>query len=161
MGWLSSRVVSLLDSGAERPGFKSQSRRCRVTDSLRQTVHTHCVSVHQAAKLVAALLRVAGVTAGPVESNGSLPSGLWFTSPAGWLPRTQISSGTLRSVIEYGLLLPFTTGREMSPKIAPPFGGSGPTESISQTAPWSVKPFCRAYGCDLQTHTSTDHAIHL
>jgi len=33
-------------------------------NSLRQTVHTHRVSVHQAAKLVAALLRVAGVTAG-------------------------------------------------------------------------------------------------
>jgi len=32
-------------------------------NSLRQTVHTHCASVHQAAKLVAALLRVAGVTA--------------------------------------------------------------------------------------------------
>jgi len=33
--------------------------------------------------------------------------GLWFTSPAGWLPRTRISSETLRSVIEYGLALPF------------------------------------------------------
>ena len=32
-------------------------------NSLRQTVHTHCASVHQAAKLVVALLRVAGVTA--------------------------------------------------------------------------------------------------
>ena len=30
-GWLGSRVVSLLDSGAEGPGFKSQPRRCRVT----------------------------------------------------------------------------------------------------------------------------------
>ena len=30
-GWLDSRVVSVLDSGAEGPGFKSQSRRCRVT----------------------------------------------------------------------------------------------------------------------------------
>jgi len=41
-------------------------------NSLRQTVHTHCASVHQAAKLAAALLRVAGVTAGLAESNGSL-----------------------------------------------------------------------------------------
>jgi len=57
--------------------------------------------------LVAALLRVAGVTAGLAESNGSLPPGLWLTSPAGWLPRTGISSGTLRSAIEYGLPLPF------------------------------------------------------
>ena len=45
-------------------------------NSLRQTVHTHRASVHQAANLVAALLRVAGVTAGLAESNGSLPSGL-------------------------------------------------------------------------------------
>ena len=52
-------------------------------NSLRQTIHTHCASVHQAAKLVAALLRVAGVTAGLAESNGSLPPGLLFTSPAG------------------------------------------------------------------------------
>jgi len=29
--WLASRVVSVLDSGAEGPGFKSQSRCCRVT----------------------------------------------------------------------------------------------------------------------------------
>jgi len=71
LGWLGSRVVSVLDSGAEEPGLKSQSRRC-----LRQTVHTHRASVHQAAKLVAALLRVPGVTAGLAESNGSLPPGL-------------------------------------------------------------------------------------
>jgi len=30
-GWLRSRVVSVLHSGAEGPGFKSQSRCCRVT----------------------------------------------------------------------------------------------------------------------------------
>ena len=29
-GWLGSRVVGVLDSGAEGPGFKSQPRRCRV-----------------------------------------------------------------------------------------------------------------------------------
>jgi len=40
-------------------------------NSLGQTVHTHCASVHQAAKLVAAIIRVAGVTAGLAESNGS------------------------------------------------------------------------------------------
>ena len=45
-------------------------------NSLRQTVHTRRASVRQAAKLVAALLRVAGVTAGLAESNGSLPPGL-------------------------------------------------------------------------------------
>jgi len=42
-------------------------------NSLRQSVHNHRASVHQAAKLVAALLRVVRVTAGLVESNGSLP----------------------------------------------------------------------------------------
>jgi len=102
--WLGSRVVSVLDSGVEGPGFKSQSTLSG--NSLRQTVHAHCAPVHQAAKLVAALLSVAGMTAGLSESNGSLPPGLWLTSPAGWLPRTGISSGTLRSVIEYGLPLP-------------------------------------------------------
>ena len=30
-GWFGSRVVSVLDSGAEGPGFKSQPRGCRVT----------------------------------------------------------------------------------------------------------------------------------
>jgi len=46
-------------------------------NSLRQTVHTHCASVHQAAtKLVAALLSVARVTAGLAEINASLPPGL-------------------------------------------------------------------------------------
>ena len=43
---------------------------------LRQTVHTHRASVHQAAKLIAALLRVVRVTAGLKESNGSLLLGL-------------------------------------------------------------------------------------
>jgi len=104
-GWFSSRVVSVLNSDAKGPGFKSQPRRCRVT-VLGKSVHTHRASVHQAAKLVAALLRVARITAGLAESKGSLPPGLWLTSAAGWLPTTGISSGTLRSAIEYGL--PFT-----------------------------------------------------
>ena len=65
----------MLDSGAVGPGVQIAA----VTlsgNSLRQTVHTRCASVHQAGKLVAALLRVAGVTAGLVESNGSLPPSL-------------------------------------------------------------------------------------
>jgi len=45
-------------------------------NSLRQTVHTHCASVQQAAKLVAALFWVVGVTADLAESNGNLPPGL-------------------------------------------------------------------------------------
>jgi len=57
--WLGSRVVySVLDSGAEGPGFKSQPRRW-------QTVHTHRASVHQAAKLV----------------RWGLSLGLYFCSP--------------------------------------------------------------------------------
>jgi len=40
-------------------------------NSLRQTVHTHRASVHQAAKLVAALLTVARVTAGLAESKAT------------------------------------------------------------------------------------------
>jgi len=51
----------MLDSGAEGPGFKS--------------LMGNGLSVHQAAKLVAALLTVARVTAGLVESNGSLLPG--------------------------------------------------------------------------------------
>ena len=62
--WLGSRVVSVLDLGAEGPGFKSQLPATLSGNSHRQTVHTHRASVHQAAKLVAALLRVAGVTVG-------------------------------------------------------------------------------------------------
>jgi len=37
-------------------------------NSLWQTVHTHCATVHQVAQLVAALLRVERVTAGLAES---------------------------------------------------------------------------------------------
>ena len=65
----------MLDSGAEGPGVQIAVAMLS-GNSLRQTVHTHCASVHQAAKLVAALLRVAGVTADLVESIGSLPLGL-------------------------------------------------------------------------------------
>jgi len=39
-------------------------------------IHTRRACVHQAAKLVAALLRVVRVTVGLAESNGSLPPGL-------------------------------------------------------------------------------------
>jgi len=68
-------VVSVLDSGAEGPG-SNRSRNTLSGNSLRQTVYTHRASVKQATELVAAILRVAGVTAGMAESNGSLPSGL-------------------------------------------------------------------------------------
>ena len=100
-------MFSVLDSGAEGPGFKSQPRRCRVgPNSPKQTVHTHCASVHQAAKLVAALLRVAGVTAGPPGGKYWQPTAWFMTEVTCRLPRTGISSGTLRSVIEYWLPFP-------------------------------------------------------
>ena len=68
-------MVSVLDSGAEGPGFKSQSRRCRVT--VLGKLFTPIVPLFtKQQKLVAVLLRVAGVTAGLAESNGSLPPGL-------------------------------------------------------------------------------------
>jgi len=70
--WLGSRVVSVLDSSAVGPIAAATLSG----SSIRQTVHTHRASVHQAAKLVAALLRVAEVTAGLVESNHSLPPSL-------------------------------------------------------------------------------------
>jgi len=47
---------------------------CRVT--VLGKLFTPIVPLHQAAKGVAALLRVAAVTAGLAESNGSLPPGL-------------------------------------------------------------------------------------
>jgi len=46
--WLGSRVVSVLDSGEDGPGFKSQPRRCGVTVLGKLHVHTHRVLVHQA-----------------------------------------------------------------------------------------------------------------
>ena len=61
------RVVSVLDSGAVGPGFKSQPRCCRVT--VLGKLLTPIVPVFtNAAKLVAALSRVSGVIAGLVES---------------------------------------------------------------------------------------------
>ena len=103
-GWLGSRVVSMLDSGT---GWVQIAAASLLGNSLRQTVHIHHASVHQAAKLVAALLRVARVTPGLAESNGSVPPGLWLTSYPGLLPRTGITSGNLCSVIDYELTLRF------------------------------------------------------
>ena len=73
--WLGSRVVSVLDSVAEGPRVQMAAMTL-LSNSLRQTVHTHRASVHQAAKLVAALLRLVKVIEGLAESNGSLPPGL-------------------------------------------------------------------------------------
>ena len=66
----------MLDSGAEGPGFKSQARRCRVTVLGKLFTPVRRASVHQAAKLLAALLRVAGGNCRPGGNNGSLPPGI-------------------------------------------------------------------------------------
>jgi len=73
--WPGSRVVSVLDSGAEGPGFKSQPRRCRVT-ALGKLFTPIVPTFIKQQKLAAVLLRVAGVTSGLAESNGSLSPGL-------------------------------------------------------------------------------------
>ena len=78
VGSLGSRVVSVLDSWSlvRRRVWVKIAAATLSGNSLRQTVHTHRASVHQAAKLIAALLRVTGITAGLADSNGSLPPGL-------------------------------------------------------------------------------------
>ena len=69
----SGSVAEWLACWTRRSRARAQSAATTVLgNSLRQTVHTHRASIHQPAKLVAALLRVAGVTAGQEESNGSL-----------------------------------------------------------------------------------------
>ena len=49
-------------------------------NSLRQTAYAYRASVHQAAKLVAVLLRVGRVTVGLAESYGSLLLGVWLVT---------------------------------------------------------------------------------
>ena len=83
--WIRTELVLTDGSVAEwlacwthaQKGLSSNRSRDAVSyNSLRQTVHTDHASVRQEAKLVAALLRVARVTAGLVESNGGLQPGL-------------------------------------------------------------------------------------
>ena len=119
-----------------------------------------CASVHQPAKLVAALLRIAGVTASLAESNGSLPPGLWLTSPAGWLPRTGINSGALRSVIEYTYLYLFYLSTKLverptcDQEVAGSTGGQGATcvplsltKHYKYSAPIGSAEYCHERVC--------------
>jgi len=90
-GWLGSRLVSVLDSSAEGPGFKSQSRRCRVIVlgkllTLIKQQNWQQPSCEAWRKVMAAYRRV--------YDSRHLQAGL---------PRTGISPGTLRSVIQYEL----------------------------------------------------------
>jgi len=74
-GWLGSRVVIACWTQAQKAWVQIAVATLS-GNSLGQTVHTHRASVHQAAKLVAALLRVAGVTVfvepsySPVDPGG-------------------------------------------------------------------------------------------
>ena len=74
--WLGSRVVSVLDSGAEGPGFKSQPRRCRVTVLGKLFTPIVPLFTKQQNWYIAALLGVAGVTE---ESNGSVYTAEFMT----------------------------------------------------------------------------------
>jgi len=77
---LGSRVVSVLDSGAEGPGFKLQSRRCRLT--VLGKLFTPIMPLFTKQRnwytnfAIAALLSIARVSAGLAENNGSLLLGL-------------------------------------------------------------------------------------
>ena len=70
--WLGSRVVSVLDSSAEGPGFKLQSRRCRVTVLGKLFTPTLCSPI---SKIGSSHLKGCGGNC-MAESNGSLPPGL-------------------------------------------------------------------------------------
>ena len=78
---LMQSIISIYTSG-QRAGLRRRRAWVQITaatlsgNTLKQTVHTHHASVHQAAKMVAALLRVVRATAGLAESNGSLLPGL-------------------------------------------------------------------------------------
>ena len=64
----------MLDSGAEGPGYKSQSRRCRVT--VLGKLLTAIVPLFTKQRNFSSPLKGCEVTAGLAESNGSLPPGL-------------------------------------------------------------------------------------
>jgi len=91
--WLACWTQAQKDLGSNRS-------RDTFVNSLRQTVHTHCASVHQAAKLVAAFLRV-------LQAWRRVTAAYHWVYDSHHLPRIGISSGTLHSVIEYGLTLHF------------------------------------------------------
>jgi len=75
-GGLGLRLGEGASAPPPSPGLATSLVATLSGNSLRQTVYTHRASVHQAAKLVAALLMVARVTAGLAYSNNSLLPGL-------------------------------------------------------------------------------------
>ena len=92
VGYSPRSIVQAWFGGLRRIGARVQIAVATLSgNSLRQTVHTHCASVHQAAKLVAAVLRVARVTAGLAESNASALESSTLTTR---LPSHPLNSGT-------------------------------------------------------------------
>ena len=67
-------MVSVLDSGAEGRGFKSQPRRCRVT--VLGKLFTPIMPSFTKQQNGSSPLKGCDVTAGLAESNDSLPPGL-------------------------------------------------------------------------------------
>jgi len=88
----------------------SNPGRCAAECNPGQVVYTHVPLSPSSRILVTANGRwcsAAGeVDTGLEESNGSLPPGLWLQSPASWLPRIRISSGSLRSFGVWDYLYP-------------------------------------------------------
>ena len=95
--WLGGRAVLGSRTGDQQVAGSNPTPRCRV-QPWASCLYT-CASVTKQYNLVPANGRWCSapgeVTAVLVESNGSLPPGLWLRSPAGWLPRTGISSVAL------------------------------------------------------------------
>ena len=98
-------MVSVLDTCAEGPGFKSQSRRCRVT--VLGKLFTPIVPLFTKQQLVAALLRVARVTAGLAESNGSYRRVYDLRHLQAGCQEPGLAPEPIRSVIEAGIPVPF------------------------------------------------------
>jgi len=98
-------VISVLNSGAEGPKLKSQPQRCRVI--VLGKLFTPIVPLFtKHAEVVAALLRVARELQAWRKVVAAYTAGFMTHVTCRLTARTGISSGTLRSAIEYGLPLP-------------------------------------------------------
>ena len=107
-------VVREKDLWSTGCGFESRPPLCRM-QACASCLHA-CASVTSQWAVTCRGSSVAGeVTAGLAESNGSLPPGLWLPSPAGWLPSTGISSGTLRSLQVWYYIYLYLTGCKFHP----------------------------------------------
>ena len=127
-------------------------------NSLRQTVHTHCASVRQAAKLVATLLRVAGETAGLAESKWQ-PTARFMTHVTCRLTaknRDQLRNPTLGNRV-YGLPLPFYfTNRNNCCRIA-----DKSLTAAAATAAAAHRPLERQTDRQRPRHAVCSNSLHL